>query len=261
MKRKLTSASALVLVLISFAFCKQGYGYAKEPAFKALVLTERGDQHEGFVSAALKWLKVFAKQNNMELTVINSTKEINDAYLAKYKVFIQLNFPPYNWSDESKAAFQRYIEQGRGGWVGFHHATLLGEYDGYEMWDWFSGFMGGIRFKDYNAKLVSGIVHVERTKHPVFKGVPKKFTLGNEEWYTYNKNPRPGITVLANVDESSYHPSSNIKMGDHPVIWTNEKMKARNVYFQMGHHTDLLKSAAFKQMFANAIFWAAKTKT
>ncbi len=46
-------------------------------------------------------------------------------------------------------------------------------------------------------------------------------------------------------------------MGDHPVIWTNEKMKARNVYFQMGHHANLFNSPDFKKMFANAILWAA----
>ena len=38
------------------------------------------------------------------------------------QLFIQLNYPPYRWNDESKAAFQDYIEQGRGGWIGFHHA-------------------------------------------------------------------------------------------------------------------------------------------
>ena len=46
------------------------------------------------------------------------------------------------WSDLSKAAFEKYIEEGRGGWIGFHHASLLGEFDGYQIWDWFSQFMG-----------------------------------------------------------------------------------------------------------------------
>lgn len=229
--------------------------------FKALVLTERGGGHEGFVVAALEWLEAFADKNNFEITVINDAKNLDETYLANYQVFIQLNFPPYTWSERSMTAFTKYIEEGRGGWVGFHHATLLGEFDGYPMWNWFSDFMGGIRFKSYIAARASGTVHVEQKQHPVMNGIPASFVIPDDEWYTFNKNPRPNVKVLATVDESSYQPASDIKMGDHPVIWTNEKMKARNVYFLIGHHANLLKSPEFKKMFANAILWAAKNKS
>jgi type 1 glutamine amidotransferase len=254
--REIAAKNVKVLVLLIMLLLVTTVGVAqKSPEFKILVLTERGGGHEGFVAAALEWLTVFAEKENFELTVINNTKAINDNYLSNYKVFIQLNFPPYTWSDESKAAFEKYIEEGRGGWVGFHHATLLGEFDGYPMWNWFSGFMGGIRFKNYIAGRASGTVHIEDGKHPVMKGLPKSFVLPDDEWYTFDKNPRPNVKVLANVDESSYVPASNVKMGDHPVIWINEKKKSRNVYFLVGHHANLLKSDKFKTMFSNAILW------
>jgi type 1 glutamine amidotransferase len=226
--------------------------------FHALVLAERGDQHEAFVVAALEWLKATAKQDNFTIDVVEKTDQFNKAFLAKYQLFIQLNYPPYRWNDEAKAAFQDYIEQGRGGWVGFHHATLLGEFDGYPMWTWFSDFMGGIRFKSYIAKRVSGTVVVEDTAHPALKGLPSTFVIGQEEWYTYDKDPRPNVHVLAHVDEASYQPASDIKMGDHPVIWTNEKMKARNIYILMGHHPSLFENDAYKTLVHNAIFWAAR---
>ena len=28
------------------------------------------------------------------------------------------------------------MDEGQGSYIGFHHATLLGEFDGYRMWDW-----------------------------------------------------------------------------------------------------------------------------
>lgn len=227
------------------------------PLFKVLVLTERGGQHGGFTNAALAWLKGFARENRFEVTEINNTSKINEVFLAEFKVFIQLDFLPYTWSDESKKAFERYIEEGRGGWVGFHHATLLGDFDGYPMWDWFSDFMGGIRFKNYIAPTASAKVELEQHSHPVMKGVSKSFTLPHDEWYTFDRSPRRNVRVLAHVDESSYEPASNIKMGDHPVVWVNEKMKARNVYFLMGHHEDLLKNKDFTTMFGNAVLWAA----
>lgn len=225
--------------------------------FKVLVLTERGGGHEGFVVTALDWLQKYAEKKRFDVTVINHPKLINEKYLSSFKVFIQLNYPPYNWTDQSKAAFEKYIEKGLGGWVGFHHATLLGEFDGYPMWNWFSDFMGGIKFKNYIAARASGTVYVETKKHLVMRGLPASFVLPDDEWYIFDKNPRPNVTVLANVDENSYQPASNIKMGDHPVIWSNEKMKARNVYFLVGHHANLFRSEPFKTMFGNAILWAS----
>ncbi len=94
--------------------------------------------------------------------------------------------------------------------------------------------MGGIRFKNYIAATASGIVNVEDRNHPVMKGLPASFVIPDDEWYTYDKDPRPNVHVLASVDESSYKPASDIKMGDHPVIWTNEKMKAQKCLFSDG---------------------------
>ena len=231
--------------------------FAQAPKYKVLVLTERGGDHEGFVVAALDWLKVYATEKNFEITVINHANDINEPFLSQFKVFIQLNYPPYTWDDNAKAAFVKYIEEGHGGWVGFHHASLLGEFDGYQMWKWFSDFMGGIRFKNYIAATASGTVNVEDSKHPVMKGVSESFVLDGDEWYTFDKNPRPNVHVLASVDESTYKPTSDIKMGDHPVVWVNDKMKARNVYFLVGHSAILFKSKDFTTMFSNAIQWAA----
>lgn len=229
-----------------------------KPKFKVLVLAERGGGHEGFVAAALTWLTDFAAAHNFEFTEINDTRKIDDKFLSEYQLFLQLDFPPYMWSDLSKAAFEKYIEKGKVGWVGFHHATLLGEFDGYPMWQWFSDFMGGIRFKNYIAPTASGTVHVEDARHPVMKGVGASFTLHDDEWYTFDRNPRPNVHVLAHVDEASYNPPSDITMGDHPVVWCNPKMKARNVYFLPGHHASLLRSTDFTTMLGNAILWAAE---
>lgn len=247
-----------ILIVVLTAISLNGIAQTENLKFRALVLTERGGQHEAFVAAAMQWLDQLATDKHFAIDTINHTDKITEPYLAKYQVIIQLNFPPYTWSKESMAAFQKYIEEGKGGgWIGFHHATLLGEFDGYPMWNWFSDFMGGIRFKNYIAKLVSGNVIVEDKEHPCMKGVPSAFPVTNDEWYTYDKNPRPNVHVLARVDETSYQPASDIKMGDHPVVWTNDKMKARNIYIFMGHHPDLLKNEAFTTLFRNSIFWAA----
>ena len=221
-----------------------------------LVLTERGGQHGTFTDAALAWLR---DNPSLSITEINSARVITEDYLSHFDLMIQLDFPPYTWPERAENAFVKAIEEGTIGWIGFHHATLLGEFDGYGMWNWFSSFMGGIRFRNYIAERADGTVHVEDPNHPVMKGVESTFVLKGDEWYTYDKDPRdnPSIHVLASVDEDSYTPPSDIKMGDHPVIWTNTSVGARNVYFQFGHADVMFESENFITLFSNAISWAS----
>jgi len=246
-------ALALALCFIGHVVEAQG----KPARFHVIALAEHGGIHKPFVDAAKVWLGKLASENNFSVDYIEDTARIDDAFLAKYNLFIQLNYPPYNWTDTAQAAFFKYIEQGKGGWIGFHHATLLGEFDGFQMWPWFHQFMGSIRFKDYIASFVTGTVTVEDPNHPVMKGVASPFVIKDEEWYTYDTTPRPNVHVLASVDEKTYTPATDRKMGDHPVIWTNQHMKARNVYIFMGHRPEHFNNPAFTRIFTNAIFWAA----
>ena len=227
------------------------------PNFAVVAIAEKGGLHQPFVDAAKVWLAREALAGGFAIDYIEDTSRIDDAFLSKYRLFIQLNYPPYRWEPAAMAAFRKYIEEGRGGWIGFHHATLLGEFDGYPMWPWFSMFMGGIRFATYIPTFATGTVKVEAPEHPVMHGVGSNFSIENEEWYTYDKSPRANVRVLASVDEKTYAPPSSIRMGDHPVIWSNERMKARNVYIQMGHHGELFQNPAFAKIVHNSILWAA----
>jgi len=229
-----------------------------KPAFRILVLAENGGHHIQYSKAARTWLNKLARENNFAADYIENTTKITDAFLSQYQVFIQLDFPPYGWTPTAGAAFEKYINEGKGGWIGFHHATLLGEFDNYPMWNWFSEFMGSIRFKDYIPSFASAKVNSEDEAHPVMKGLPASFIIKQEEWYTYDKSPRPNVKVLASVDESTYKPDSKIKMGDHPVVWSNPKIAAKNVYIFMGHSPDLFENDNYRMLFRNAIFWAAQ---
>jgi len=230
---------------------------AAPPNFAAVAIAEKGGLHQPFVDAAKVWLAREARAGGFAIDYIEDTSRIDDAFLSKYRLFIQLNYPPYRWEPAAMDALRKYIEEGRGGWIGFHHATLLGEFDGYAMWQWFSMFMGSIRFATYIPTFATGTVKVEAPAHPVMQGVAGSFAIENEEWYTYDKSPRADVRVLASVDEKSYAPPSSIRMGDHPVIWSNERMKARNVYLQMGHHGELFQNPAFAKIVHNSILWAA----
>jgi hypothetical protein len=247
----------LLLIVLTCLFAAiHFHGFAQsKPRFKAIVMAENGGHHIEFSKSATSWLNQLAADSNFSVQYIQNTDLVDSAFLAPFELFIQLDFPPYAWKPAAEQAFIQFMGNRNKRWIGFHHASLLGEFDGYPMWNWFWNFMGGIRFKNYIPGFASGKITVEQPQHPVMKGLPSSFTIAKEEWYTYDKNPRPNVNVLASVDESLYQPDSEIKMGDHPVIWTNEKMAARNVYIFMGHSADLLVDKNFTTLFRNAIFW------
>ncbi|WP_431200724.1 ThuA domain-containing protein [Mucilaginibacter sp. P19] len=119
----------------------------KAPRFKVIALYESGGHHIEYSKVAKVWLDKLAADSNFSVDYIQSTDRINDAFLSNYQLFIQLDYPPYAWKEKAVKAFEKYIDEGKGGWIGFHHATLLGEFDGYAMWNWFWNFMGGSAIK------------------------------------------------------------------------------------------------------------------
>jgi hypothetical protein len=228
--------------------------------FRVLVLYQNGGHHILYSQRAKTWLDKLAADSNFGIVYLQNTKNINDRFLRGFQLFIQLDYPPYGWTPAASAAFQQYIQKGRGGWIGFHHASLIGDFDGYPVWEWYRDFMGGIRWRDYIPGFADATVILEDTLIPCMKGVPRTFVIGKEEWYTYDSSPRQNTHTIARVDESTYNPESAIKMGDHPVIWTNPKFAAKNIYIFMGHSPDLFDNIAYTTIFRNAIFWASGNK-
>lgn len=257
---------AAFMVQVAPALC-MGKGYRHQAVsapeedtalFHVLVLYENGGHHLAYSRAAIPYIDRWSIDNRFTVRYLQDPRLIDSALLSHYQLFIQLDYPPYSWPQTAMRAFRLAITEGRIGWLGFHHATLLGEFDGYAMWNWFSWFMGGIRFKNYIADFAAAYVDIKDTEHPVMQGVSSRFFVSKEEWYTYNKVPDPYIHVLATVDESSYQPDTDIKMhGPHPVVWSNTRVKARNLYIFMGHDPSLWENKDYKRLFWNALFWAA----
>jgi hypothetical protein len=257
---KLTRRQAIAATAATLVTAKLDAQYAlPEPKFRIVTLAERASgDHQSFTDAARAHLAQWAPEAGFTFDNISSTIPINDEFLAQYDLFLQLNHAPYDWTPTAQTAIEKYITLGKGGWIGFHHAALLGDFDGYPMSPWFSRFLGDIRYTHYLPNFAKATVRIEDRAHPLAKGLPASFVIDKEEWYTFNRSPRPNVHVIGTVDESTYQPNSFIKMGgDHPVIWSNPHYKARNAYIFMGHHGGLFNSHAYTQLFRNAIFWGA----
>ena len=219
-----------------------------------LVFSKTTGYRHTSIPNGIKAITTLAQEKGWVVTATEDATLFTDEFLARFDVCVFLNPTSKVLNEAQQMAFTKFIKSGKG-FVGIHAATDC-EYD----WKWY-GELVGAYFKTHPPYQLATI-NIESTKHPAMKPFVgmKTFTF-EDEWYSFRENPRGKVTVLATLDESSIKKlpkDDSWKMGDHPVIWTNEKMKARNVYFLMGHHANLVKTDVFKIMVGNAILWASK---
>jgi type 1 glutamine amidotransferase len=225
------------------------------PPFNVLVVASRASDHLKMIAAAKPFLEKLGADNHFAVDFTDDTSTINDANLAHYQVFVMLHLAPFDMSHGQQAALRRFILNG-GGWVGIHAAGLTGkDFLGPDpknaYWQWFEEFMGGVTYLPHPAYQKATVL-VEDHTHPVTRNLPARFEV-SDEWYEFNKSPRDRVRVLATVDESTYR--QNKPMGDHPMIWTNERYR-RMIYICIGHDPSLLKDDNYAILLRDAILWA-----
>src|SRR5579863_2707662 len=102
MKTNIMKQLVVILFAVGVLLLPDFSAFAQSNQFHVLVLAERGDQHEAFVVAALEWLKATAEKDHFTYDVFENPDLVTKTFLTKYQVIIQLNYPPYRWSDEAK---------------------------------------------------------------------------------------------------------------------------------------------------------------
>ena len=101
---RLTAAGLCIAFTFAGALTAQP---AKPVTYRVIALAEPGQTiHQGFVDAAMDWLRKKAAEEGFAVDYIRTTDPIDEQFLAAHKVFIQLNYPPYRWTPVAEAAFE-----------------------------------------------------------------------------------------------------------------------------------------------------------
>jgi type 1 glutamine amidotransferase len=167
--------------------------------------------------------------------------------LARFRVVVFLMTTGDVLDDTAQAAFEAWIGAG-GNYVGVHSAADT-EYD----WP-FYGALVGAYFKQHPA-IQQATVNVEVADHPATAGLPSPW-MRTDEWYDFQTNPRPNVTVLMTIDESTY--TGGTMGADHPIAWAHPTAGGgRAIYTAMGHTMESYADPMFRQHLAGAIRWAA----
>jgi len=219
-----------------------------------------GFKDEPSVNAARTALTAMAERKGWALAVTDKGGAFNSRTLRRFDAVIWNNISGDVLTLSQRKAFEKYM-RGGGGFVGIHGSA--GDFVYY--WDWYVDRLIGARFIGHpmDPQFQDARIAVDGT-HPLASALPAEWTM-KDEWYSFRTNPRSvGAKVLLTLDESTYRPVGtmgvDLKMGDHPLAWTNCVGKGRMFYSAIGHRPETYSQPQNVSMLEAAIGWAAGAK-
>ncbi len=244
--------SFMALTVFALACSSQNDKPDFENPINVLVFSKTtGFRHES-ISSGLKMLYDHSKKQNWIITATENSGLFTDGFLSNFDVVVFMNPTGDAIDNNGQTAFEKFMKSGKG-FVGIHAAADC-EYE----WPFYGNLVGGY-FKTHPESQEATVVF-EKSDHPAmkpFEGMKSYTTF--DEWYTFKENPRSKVKVLATLDEASIKKSDNddFRMGDHPIIWWNDKDGIRSFYTGFGHTHEAFQDKYIIEHIKNAINWAA----
>jgi type 1 glutamine amidotransferase len=188
--------------------------------------------------------------------------------LRRYDIVVFLNTTGEVMDARGRAALERWVREG-GGWVGIHSAADT-EYE----WGFYGRLLAGAWFKCHPLEQPGTIVR-EDAKHLATRGLPERWNIPIEEFYSFKRNPRSRTRVLLTIDESSYQQDPNTSdlpsqqypdgyepvsgvMGDHPMSWTHRVGDGRSFYTALGHELNMYVDDHYRRHLRGGILSVAR---
>lgn len=218
-------------------------------------------RHIAAIEATVPLFAEIARRRGASLFHTENSATFSPELLARFDVVVFANASGDTLSDEQDAAFAAWLEAG-GGWVGIHAAG-----DGsHEDWPWYVDNLIGAKYIAHimDPQFQTARLVIEDRDHPATRALPEQWS-HEEEWYSWESSPRDaGFHVLVSVDESTYTPhfsfrgqELDLRMGDHPAIWTRCIGKGRALYSALGHQAAAYESPEYQSVLEGAVAWAA----
>jgi type 1 glutamine amidotransferase len=216
------------------------------PQFSILVFTKTAGYRHSSIMAGIEALTSLGQTYGFSVTSTEDAAVFSDDQLAVYRVVVFLNTTGDILNAEQQAAFERFI-QGGGGFMGIHSASDT-EYG----WPWYGQLVGA--YFAHHPAIQTATVQVLDASHLSMQHLPERWTRV-DEWYNFQASPAPTVTVLAEVDESTYTGGT---MGlHHPLVWCHEYDGGRAWYTAMGHTEESYADPLFLNHILGGLLWTA----
>ena len=216
-------------------------------------------RHRDGIAGGAEAIGSIARDHGWGLYHTENGAVFNARDLARFDAVVFLNASGDMLNAAQERDFEAWLQAG-GGWLGIHSA---GD-DSHLAWRWYRDNLIGADFTAHimDPQFQRATVVLESQEHPVLAGLPDIWE-HVEEWYSWEKSPRfEGFTILATLDEDSYVPvmkfmgeERDLRMGDHPVVWSSCVGDGRSVYMAMGHRAEAFEQPQVRKLIVNSLDW------
>ncbi|MFN8257781.1 MAG: ThuA domain-containing protein [Bacteroidales bacterium] len=214
-----------------------------------------GFRHDA-IPAATEAFKKIALENKWKVEFTEDSTVFNSQNLSRFNVVVFLLTTGDILNDEEQLAFEEFFKKG-GGLLTLHTGT-----DTEYKWPWY-GELIGAHFIGHPPTQKVTLVMEDKT-NPATKHFGKDRLEWEDEFYSFNRNPRPDVKVLISIDESTFSKTKpeelkqkNLQMGDHPLVWCREFDGGRVFHTGLGHVPGLYSNPLMIKHLVGAIKWVA----
>ena len=219
---------------------------------KLLVFSKtNGWRHFESIDAAKEMFGELANENDWAVFSTENNTVFNNEQLAQFDAVVLQNSSGTLYTDEQKAAFKRFVENG-GGVVALHAAGGDPSYE----WAWYPERLIGAQFMSHPMKshIQEATLNVEVADHPVMAGLSNKW-VRSDEWYNFSAPPSDRSQVLMTIDETTYDPEANAMGGYHPMTWVHQIGDGRVFYTALGHIPETYSEPKYRTLVTQAVNW------
>jgi len=228
-----------------------------DSSLHVLVFSKTNEYRHEAIPEGIKAFMELGEKNGWSVISTEDSTLFKRNYLKQFDVIVFLLTGGDILNKKQRMAFQHYIQSG-GGLVTVHTGTYT-----LQDWPWFNRLIGG-SFTAHPPEQTATLF-IEDRNHPSTSFLPDSVWYWNDEWYSYEGNPRKNARVLISVDESTYNIEDdrwfkgvNMRMGDHPVVWCHENEGGRVFQTALGHSPDAYRDPLFRQHLTGAVLWAGR---
>jgi uncharacterized protein len=237
--------------------------------FKVLLITETAGWHHESIDNGIVAINELAATHNFEVHRQQEAIKITENGLKDYDAVIFLSTTADIFDDNEQAAFEKYIQSGKG-YVGIHAASDT-EYE----WEWYTKLVGRM-FHIHPVQQTAKLKIIDHN-FPGLEHFPNTL-LWTDEWYEFGEEKVDDLNYLVTVDENSYDPnvtwknSATDKDGNridrvgkgngelHPISWYHEFDGGRSFYTALGHIEKVYENPWFLDHLYGGIYYAATGK-
>jgi type 1 glutamine amidotransferase len=216
-----------------------------------------GFRDDPSVNAGTAALKELGERHHYAMFFTENAAVFNTKDLKRFDAVVWNNVSGDVLTVDQRRDFKAYI-MGGGGFAGFHGSGGDPYYD----WDWYTDTLIGARFLSHpmSPQFQAAKLKVDDPRDAIVGSLEPQWTM-TDEWYSFKTNPRTkGAHVLVTLDESTYSPmrgKMDLRMGDHPIAWTQCLGNGRSFYVAIGHRPEGYSEPNTSKLLDAGVAWAA----